>query len=146
MAGFLDFLGPVTAVVNGVLALIPNANDRAKAQEDFARAIQDAAAKADEGQRTINLAEAQSSSLFVSGWRPGIGWVGVLALASYYIPQHLMAAFLWTKLAWAAQTLPPYPISMDDTLMQLVVGLLGLGAMRTVEKVMGTKPTGEAGK
>lgn len=139
MAGFLDFLAPVSEVVKGVMALIPNANDRAKAEEAYQAAILDAAGKADEGQRQINLVEASSSSLFVSGWRPGLGWVGVVALASYYIPQHIMAAIMWVRVAWGATVLPPYPISMDDTIMQLVWGMLGIGAMRSYEKIKGVK-------
>lgn len=139
MAGFLDFLAPVSEVVKGVMALIPNANDRAKAEEAYQAAILDAAGKADEGQRQINLVEASSSSLLVSGWRPGLGWVGVVALASYYIPQHIMAAIMWVRVAWGATVLPPYPISMDDTIMQLVWGMLGIGAMRSYEKIKGVK-------
>lgn len=131
---FLDWISPISSAVNKVLDLIPNENDRAKAAEQYQLAVQEASAKADEGQRAINQVEAASSSLFVAGWRPGIGWVGAVALGTYYLPQHIMAAVLWVKVAWAAQQLPPYPISMDDTLMQLILGLLGLGALRTFEK------------
>jgi hypothetical protein len=137
MAGFLDFLGPVTAIVGKAMDLIPNANDRAKAQEAIQRALMDAAAQADAGQRDINKIEAASASLFVAGWRPCIGWVGALALGSYYLPQHIMAAVMWTRVAWFADKLPPYPISMDDTLMGLVTAILGIGAMRSFEKFKG---------
>ena len=58
-------------------------------------------------------------------------------MASYYVPQHVMAVAMWVKVAWWADKLPPYPISMDDTIMQLIWGMLGISAMRTYEKVKG---------
>lgn len=132
---FLEFLPIIGPAVEKLLSLIPDPNERARAKEQFERDAQEAAQKADADQREINKIEAGSGSVFVAGWRPGLGWIGVVALASYYVPQHVMAAIMWVKVAWGATTLPPYPISMDDTIMQLIWGLLGLGAFRTFEKV-----------
>lgn len=83
-------------------------------------------------QTEINKVEAASASLFVSGWRPAVGWVCVAGL-SYQL-------FLRPLLGWAALnawdwTAPP---GLEiDTLMTLLFGILGLGAYRTAEKIKG---------
>lgn len=137
--GFLEFIPVIGKAADKLLDLIPDPNARAKAKEAFELEVQAAAQAADAGQREINLAEANSGNWFNSGWRPFIGWVIGMALASYYLPMHIMAAVLWVKAAWVAQTLPPWPIGMDDTLTQLIFGMLGMGALRTIEKVKGGK-------
>lgn len=83
-----------------------------------------------QGQIDTNKVEAASDSLFKSGWRPAAGWVCVSGLAY----QNLLSPLL----GWAAQNLwrwsAPPTLEMD-TLMTLLIGLLGLGAFRTYEKV-----------
>ena len=84
------------------------------------------------GQLEINKAEASSSSTFVAGWRPAIGWVCALALAYQYLFKPLMT--------WGATvtgyTVPPMP-GLDDNLWQLMRGMLGMGGLRTFEKING---------
>jgi hypothetical protein len=83
-------------------------------------------------QTDINKTEAASSSVFVSGWRPAIGWVCALALAYQYLVRPLggtIASFL-------GMTIPPLP-GLDDNLWQLMMGMLGMGGLRTFEKVQG---------
>lgn len=87
----------------------------------------------------LNLINAKSSSWFNSGWRPGLGWVCVLAAFCYYIPQFLLASYLWVVASLAlpaGAALPAYPIT-DAGLWQLVAVLFGNGALRTVEKLKG---------
>lgn len=93
--------------------------------------------KAMEGQNAINIAEASNPNVFVSGWRPAIGWVGAISLGSYFIPQYLMAAVLWVKVSWAAQVLAPFPIPEPGGLLELVGLMLGVGTLRMIEKVKG---------
>jgi len=88
------------------------------------------------GQLEINRQEAAHPSVFVSGWRPAIGWVCAISLGSFFIPKHIMAAILWTKAAWIAQSLPPYPIDAKG-ILELTGGMLGLALWRTLEKRSG---------
>ena len=83
-------------------------------------------------QTDINKVEASSSSLFVSGWRPAIGWVCALALAYQYLLRPLSG----TIATLFGVTLLPLP-GLDDNLWQLMMGMLGMGGLRTFEKVQG---------
>jgi hypothetical protein len=83
-------------------------------------------------QVTVNTEEAKSSNLFVSGWRPSIGWVCSFALTYQYIVRPLLS---WGLLA-SGHTVPVMP-GLDDNLWQLLLGMLGLGGLRTFEKVKG---------
>ena len=83
-------------------------------------------------QTDINKEEAKSSSLFVSGWRPAIGWVCALALAYQYLIRPLAG----TVASIFEITIPVLP-GLDDNLCQLMMGMLGMGGLRTFEKVQG---------
>lgn len=89
-------------------------------------------------QAEINKVEAQHRSVFVAGWRPGIGWVCAISLAMFYIPQFALAAVVWVlTVAESGWTIiPAYPGSADS-LMELVLALLGMATIRTVEKAKG---------
>jgi len=81
-------------------------------------------------QMEINKAEAGSPSLFVAGWRPGIGWICAIALGINYIVNPIADWAL--KIAGKEIALPAMDLSQ---LFPLVIALLGLGVYRTVEKV-----------
>ena len=83
-------------------------------------------------QTDINKQEAANTSVFVSGWRPAIGWVCALALAYQYLFKPLLIGIL-PLFGIAA---PPLP-GLDDNLWQLMMGMLGMGGLRTFEKVQG---------
>lgn len=83
-------------------------------------------------QTDINKEEAKSASLFVSGWRPAIGWVCALAL--FY--QYLLKPLTMGILPAFNVNIPPLP-GLDDNLWQLMMGMLGMGGLRTFEKVQG---------
>jgi len=82
------------------------------------------------GQLEVNKVEAVSASLFVAGWRPAVGWVCVLGMASNFvlIP---MGNFV---LALVDSTVT-IPLIDTSTMMPVLLGMLGLGAMRSVEKI-----------
>lgn len=85
-----------------------------------------------QGQLDANKAEAASTSTFTSGWRPAIGWVCALALFFQYIARPGLA---WYGVVSGHQY-PPLP-GIDDNLWQLMLGMLGLGGLRTFEKTKG---------
>ena len=85
-----------------------------------------------QGQLDANKIEAASPSVWTSGWRPGVGWICVAALAMQYVARPLIS---WIA-AVSGHPLPVLP-GIDDNLWQLLVGLLGLGGLRTFEKVSG---------
>jgi hypothetical protein len=93
----------------------------------------------DLAQVDINKIEAASTSVFVSGWRPAVGWVGVLGLAYQFLGYPLMQ---W---CWAfgqgydiiPKGLTPPPDLQVEQLMTLLAGLLGFGGMRSFEKSKG---------
>lgn len=80
----------------------------------------------------INKIEASNPNWFISGWRPAVGWVCVLALAVQMVFAPLA---VWVALL-LGHTLPM--VAMDVSLLTtLLVGMLGLGGMRTIERLSG---------
>jgi hypothetical protein len=87
-------------------------------------------AKLQEKQLDINKAEASHRSVFVSGWRPFLGWVSGLSIGYVYLFQPILDMILQmfqVQVDWVALDL--------GQLMPLVLGMLGLGGLRTFEKV-----------
>lgn len=84
----------------------------------------------DKGQLEINKEEAKSSSLFVSGWRPYIGWVCGFGVSWAYV---LKPVFDWILVVAGSNA--NTPSLQTGELMSLLLGLLGMGALRSFEKV-----------
>ena len=85
-------------------------------------------------QADINLAEAATGRWFIAGWRPAVGWVGAIALACFFIPPILISTLFWTHDMWVAGHALPFPMDITS-LMTLMTGMLGLGGLRTWEKL-----------
>ena len=102
-----------------------------------AKALLDFQVKMSEGQTAINMLEAKSPSLFVSGWRPSIGWVCSAGLAYQFIIRPLLPWIVSTiALAFGSTVvIPLMPVLTLSELMPLLMGLLGLGGLRTYEKM-----------
>jgi hypothetical protein len=92
----------------------------------------DAELKMATGQQEINKVEAASSSVFVAGWRPFIGWVCGAAFAFKFIGGPL-AVVIMAALGHPI-TLPAFDFTEMSTVL---LGMLGLGGLRTMEKVKG---------
>lgn len=86
------------------------------------------------GQLNINTEEAKHASWWVAGWRPFIGWVCGSALAYNYVA---MPFLVWATSLFALQTSMP-ALDMGE-LMTVLLGILGLGALRTYEKTKNGK-------
>jgi hypothetical protein len=113
------------AVAAGLQVLnkfIPDPAAKAQAEAELRSSLQ----AWDKAQTDVNAVEAANPNIFVSGWRPMIGWIGAAGLAYQYIFRPLGVGFYGIAL-------PP----LDGSLMELVVGLLGFGGMRSWEKYKG---------
>lgn len=84
-------------------------------------------------QMEVNKAEAQSGNAFAGGWRPLVGYVCAAALAW----DTILKPMLVTGMAFAGHPAPALPDLSSEQLYSLLFGLLGLGSLRTVEKVKG---------
>jgi len=102
------------------------------------------------GQIEINKAEATNGNVFVAGWRPFIGWVSGVALALAFIPKALVLTGMWTwqvyeilnggnsdSVKQIAQNLPLFPDLGIGDIIALLGSLLGIGTLRTYEKLKG---------
>lgn len=97
-------------------------------------AVLDADVKMALGQMEINKEEAKTD-IFRGGWRPAVGWSCVAGLVYQF--------FVMPLLPWIATvagfSVPPLPAIDNETLMVLLTGMLGLGGLRSFEKVKGLK-------
>jgi hypothetical protein len=96
------------------------------------------------GQLEINKIEAASSSTFVAGWRPFVGWVCGVSLGLAYIPKALFLSCFWayqayTTIKGGASVLPVFPDLGVTDLLGLLGAMLGIGGMRSLEKVYGVE-------
>jgi hypothetical protein len=131
--------GPVLDIIKqvlGGLGLDPEAKARAQAQAldvltngTFDQKAEQAIALA---QIDVNKTEAQSAGLFKGGWRPFTGWSTSIGLT---------VALVWAPLiGWAIEAatghkLPPVPAMDTNTMLGLLSALLGVGTLRTAEKI-----------
>ena len=86
--------------------------------------------RANLAQIDVNKAEASHKSLFVAGWRPFVGWVCAGALAYHFILQPILVFAI--SVYGISITLPEFDMG---SLMTILMGMLGLGGLRTLEKV-----------
>lgn len=128
-------LGPI---LEGVLRFIPDKNARAEAEEYFQNNVLNALTGLVEGQLEINKMEAQHSSIFVAGWRPGVGWICATALGWNYILQPIIS---WIAVANGFD-LAQAPTLDTAELTTILLGMLGLGGLRTYEKTLGVARNG----
>lgn len=125
--------GPVFRILDKI---VPDPQAKAAAQLEAMRLAQagefkeiDAQLQRDLAQIDVNKTEAQSGDLFRGGWRPAVGWVCVIGLLYTYLAQPLLS---WASGVWAV----PAPPQLDlGDLLVLLGGMLGLGTLRTAEKM-----------
>jgi hypothetical protein len=147
MSGLLDAtgIGSVADLVGTVIDKIwPDPTEAAKAklallqlQQTGELAQLTAASDLAKGQISTNTAEAGNESIFIAGWRPFIGWACGVAFGYAFVGQPLLVF-----IAGVAGLHVDTPKLDLDGMMPVLLGMLGLGAMRTVEKVQSIKTTG----
>jgi hypothetical protein len=148
MASILDVLvnsNPVSAAVGGVVQVIGKVLDKVipdpaakaaaalelvKLQQNGELAQMAAEVQLAQGQLEINKIEAATDGVFKGGWRPFIGWVCGVGLATQFV-----VAPLATWIATLVGHSIAFPALDLGTLMTLLFGMLGLGGLRTYEKI-----------
>jgi Holin of 3TMs, for gene-transfer release len=124
-------------LIDKILAFIPNPEEKAKAQQQMQAALLEAAIKAESEQRDIDKQEAASASVFVAGWRPAVGWLCVVTLAYQWMLAPLLTwSMNLVALHWGVAT-PQLPTLNSNDTQTLLYALLGIGGLRTVDKITG---------
>lgn len=126
-------LDPILRTVNTLIdRLIPDVAGRERAKAEAQNAIVNAVNEANAQQVEINKLEAQNPNIFVSGWRPFVGWVCGVGVAWAFVLQPIAT---WVVSLYRTDFIAPtLPV---DVLLSLLLGLLGLGGLRTMEKLQG---------
>ena len=121
-------IGPIASLLG---KFIPDADTKNKLAHEISTMAENHAVELAKGQLEINKAEAQHRSLFVAGWRPFLGWCLSFALAWHFI----FAPFIIFVCAFSGMEIPELPFFDMESLMTVLLGMLGLGSLRTVEKI-----------
>lgn len=130
----LSILSSLVPAVSNVLdKVVEDKDQKAKLAHEIATLAEKQAHEAAMAQVEVNKAEAQHRSIFVAGWRPFIGWVCGVALAYHFV----LAPFIVFGVAWIGAEIPEIPTFDMDSLMTVLLGMLGLGGMRSFEKAKG---------
>ena len=132
----LDILiGPISSILEKV---IPDKNAREKMAHEIATMSVRQAHEIAVAQIDVNKQEAAHQNLFVAGWRPAVGWICALGMASNFLllPAANFVLAL-TQTMTAEGVLIQLPLVDLDTMLPVLMGMLGLGALRSYEKVKG---------
>lgn len=134
MSGFFDIIPALSTLLDKIIP-DPAARERAKLELVRAERTQDleelkAALAADQSQMAVNQVEAASADRFIAGWRPFIGWVCGVAFAYHFVLQPLLAFALANS--GHRVILPQFDM---EALSTVLMGMLGLGGLRTLEKI-----------
>lgn len=126
-------IGPVTGLLD---KFIEDKDQKAALAHEIATMAEKQMHEQTMGQLEVNKAEAAHRSIFVAGWRPMVGWVCAAALAYHFILYPLIVFIL---VSFQITSLHPSDLpSFDmDSLMTVLLGMLGLGGLRTYEKAKG---------
>ena len=131
-------LGPVTSLLD---KFVEDKDQKNQLAHDIATLAQKQAHAEVMAQVEVNKVEAASKSLFVAGWRPAIGWICGIAFGWHFV----LAPIAEFVLAYVVAEPPVLPTFDMSALMTVLMGMLGLGGLRTYEKKKGVD-TARAGK
>ena len=123
-------LSALSALIGPVSSLLEKAIPDKDLREKLSHELAVLADKQMTAQIEVNKVEAAHNSLFVSGWRPAIGWICAMGMAGNFLV--IPFANMALELSKTGVTIPMIALS---EMMPILFGLLGLGTMRTVEKI-----------
>ena len=130
---FATLLPGLLPIVGDVLdRFFPNKEARAQAQREIEERLTNHLANIDLAQIQVNQQEAAHRNLFVAGWRPFVGWSCGLALFYTYLAQPVITFVLVQQGQYV--DLPPVDLG---AMMPVLLGMLGLGGLRSWEKARG---------
>ena len=124
-------IGPVTGLLD---KFIEDKDQKSRLAHEVATMAENHAQELSKGQLEVNKVEAAHKSLFVSGWRPAVGWVCVLGMFGNFITIPFTNFVL--ALTGSEIEVPLIPL---ETMMPVLLGMLGLGGLRTYEKKAGVQ-------
>ena len=125
-----NLVGPVTGLLD---KFIEDKDQKNKLAHEIATMAERHAQELAKGQLAVNAEEAKSRNVFVSGWRPFVGWSCGLALFAHFLifpTADVVTAYMGIEAV-------AYPSFDMDSLMTVLLGMLGLGGMRSFEKSKG---------
>jgi len=132
-------IGPISDLLNTVLKRVLPAEKMseemsAKVEGELLLELSKMDWSVVQGQLEINKAEAQSEGWFKGGWRPAVGWICAFAFAYHFI---ILPFLQFLLIGVMGMQLPPLPTVAIDYINTVMMGMLGLGGLRTFEKFKG---------
>ena len=133
--GIADWLGISSAIksaadpIKAVGDLYTTDKARIEAETELQKVVQ----KPQLAQLDTNKVFASSESFFKSGWSPLLGWTCGFLILVYYLPQIVIATYVWWGACLDTGIVKPFPIKPDD-ILNLVYLLFGFGAHSIVSK------------
>lgn len=134
----IPIIGDIIDAVGGLVSEVVVDKDK---KNELQVRLKELADKADErfheelmGQIEVNKVEAAHSSIFVAGWRPAVGWISAVGLGWQFV----LAPFTETVAKWFGWT-GTMPVVDTESLMMLILGMLGIGAQRSFDKMKGVE-------
>jgi len=125
-----SLIGPVTGLLD---KFVEDKDQKNALAHEIATLAEKQAHEAAMAQAATNQAEAKHGSVFVAGWRPFIGWTCGVALAYHFV----LTPLILFGVSVAGIEIPALPAFDMDSLMTVLLGMLGLGGLRTYEKSKG---------
>lgn len=127
--------------LDGLFGLVDDLFTSEEERQEAKFKIMELASKGDLAQLAVNAKEAESKNVFVAGWRPFIGWTCGIAFAFAFILSPLIETlivyiYLFAGIEVDTSGLPTLDIT---AMLPVLLGMLGLGGLRTFEKTTGTK-------
>jgi|TARA_R110000744_G_scaffold8656_1_gene28453 hypothetical protein len=123
-------IGPVAGLLD---KFIEDKDQKNALAHEIATLATRQAHEASMGQVEVNKAEAAHRSLFVAGWRPFLGWGLSFAMIWHFV----LVPLLTFVFAYSGIEAPALPVFDIDSLMTVLLGMLGLGGLRSYEKIKG---------